>query len=183
MPDEWRKSVLIPIYKDKGDSKECGNYRGIKLMSHTMKWWERVVEARLRQEVVIGDQQFGFMPRRSTTDAIFGLRMTLIPQTRQTTKCGSAAFMLGKNGFERRFKRHVAVLFKVTMGCIATSVASSEPKKPRDGTDIQPNNSCSLCCHDTIFLLTMLITNGATSNIRRDDVVAFCGRQAAAALP
>ena len=26
MPDEWRKSVLITIYKDKGDSKECGNY-------------------------------------------------------------------------------------------------------------------------------------------------------------
>ena len=74
MPDEWRKSVLISIYKDKGDSKECVNYRGIKLMSHTMKLWERVVEARLRQEVVIGDQQFGFMPRRSTTDAIFGLR-------------------------------------------------------------------------------------------------------------
>ena len=23
MLDEWRKSVLIPIYKDKGDSKEC----------------------------------------------------------------------------------------------------------------------------------------------------------------
>ena len=37
MPDEWRKSVFIPIYKDKGDSKECGNYRGIKLMSHMMK--------------------------------------------------------------------------------------------------------------------------------------------------
>ncbi|XP_063600304.1 uncharacterized protein LOC134776484 [Penaeus indicus] len=45
MPDEWRKSVLIPIYKGKGDSKECGNYRGIKLMSHTMKLLERVVEA------------------------------------------------------------------------------------------------------------------------------------------
>ena len=35
------------------------------------------MEARLRQEVVIGDQQFGFMPRRSTTDAIFGLRMMM----------------------------------------------------------------------------------------------------------
>ena len=71
MPDEWRKSVLIPIYKDKVDSKECGNYRGIKLMSHMLKLWEGVVEERLRQEVVIGDQQFGFMPpRRSTTDAI-----------------------------------------------------------------------------------------------------------------
>ena len=77
MPDEWRKCVVTPIYKDKGDSKECGNYRGIKLMSHTIKLWKRVVEARLRQKVVIGDQQFGFMPRRSTTDAIFGLRMMM----------------------------------------------------------------------------------------------------------
>ena len=34
MPDEWR-SVLVPLYKSKGDIKECGNYRGIKLMSNT----------------------------------------------------------------------------------------------------------------------------------------------------
>ena len=47
MPDEWRESVLVPIYK-KGDVQSCTNYRGIKLMSHTMKMWERVVEARLR---------------------------------------------------------------------------------------------------------------------------------------
>ena len=39
MPDEWRKSVLVPLYKGKGDIKECGNYRGIKLVSHTMKLW------------------------------------------------------------------------------------------------------------------------------------------------
>ena len=49
MPDEWRKSVLVPFYKGKGDIKECGNYRGIKLTSHTMKLWERVIEARLRK--------------------------------------------------------------------------------------------------------------------------------------
>ena len=41
MPDEWRKSTLIPIYKNKGDAQDCGNYRGVKLMSHTMKLWER----------------------------------------------------------------------------------------------------------------------------------------------
>ena len=40
MPDEWRKCVVIPIYKDKGNSKECGNYQGIKLMSHMIKLWE-----------------------------------------------------------------------------------------------------------------------------------------------
>ena len=77
IPDEWRKSVLVPLYKGKGDIKECGNYRGIRLMSHSMKLWERVIEARIRKEVTIAEQQFGLMPGRSTTDAIFCLRMLL----------------------------------------------------------------------------------------------------------
>ena len=77
MPEEWRKSELVPLYKGKGNTKECGNYRGIKLMSHTMKLWERVIEARLRKVVQIAEQQFGFMPGRSTIDAIFSLRMLL----------------------------------------------------------------------------------------------------------
>ncbi|KAM2086833.1 hypothetical protein ACFX1R_024332 [Malus domestica] len=37
MPNEWRMSTLVPIYKNKGDVQNCMNYRGIKLMSHTMK--------------------------------------------------------------------------------------------------------------------------------------------------
>ena len=77
MPDEWRRSMLVSLYKDKGDIKECGNYWGIKLMSHTMKLWERIIEATLRKEVTIAEQQFGFMPGRSTTNAIFCLRMLL----------------------------------------------------------------------------------------------------------
>ena len=76
MPDESRRSVLVP-FKGKGDIKECGNYRGIKLLRHTMKLWERVIEARIRKEVTIAEQQFGFMPGRITTDAIFCLRMRL----------------------------------------------------------------------------------------------------------
>ena len=53
IPEEWRRSVLIPIYKNKGDAQCCGNYRGIKLMSHTMKVWERIIKARLRDRVEI----------------------------------------------------------------------------------------------------------------------------------
>ncbi|KAK3573129.1 hypothetical protein QTP86_014133, partial [Hemibagrus guttatus] len=77
MPEEWRRSVLVPIFKNKGDVQSCSNYRRIKLMSHTMKLWERVVEARLRKVVEICEQQYGFMPRKSTTDAIFALRILM----------------------------------------------------------------------------------------------------------
>ena len=47
MPEECKRSVLIPIYKNKGNAQCCGNYRLIKLMSHSMKVWERIIEARL----------------------------------------------------------------------------------------------------------------------------------------
>lgn len=77
MPDEWRDSILVPIYKEKGDIQDCANYRGIKLMSHTMKIWERIIDRRLRQETEIGAEQFGFMPGRSTTDAVFALRQIM----------------------------------------------------------------------------------------------------------
>ena len=77
MPDEWRRSMFIPLYKGKGDIKKCGNYRGIKLLSHTIKLWERVIEARIRKEMTIAEQQFGFMPGRSITDANFCLAMLL----------------------------------------------------------------------------------------------------------
>ncbi len=38
MPSSWRYSEIKPIYKGKGSVLDCGNYRGIKLMSHTIKF-------------------------------------------------------------------------------------------------------------------------------------------------
>jgi hypothetical protein len=61
MPDEWR-STLVSIFNNKGDIQSCTNYRGIKLMSHTMKLRERVIEHRLRGMTHITMNQFGFMP-------------------------------------------------------------------------------------------------------------------------
>ena len=77
MPEEWRDSVLIPIFKNKGDVHSCSNYRGIKLISHTMKLWERIVEKRLRSDLKFSNQQYGFMPGKSTTDALFALRVLM----------------------------------------------------------------------------------------------------------
>ncbi|KAL5569481.1 hypothetical protein UlMin_026056 [Ulmus minor] len=44
MPDSWRHNIVVPIYKNKCDIHKCSNYRGIKLMSHLMNLWERVIE-------------------------------------------------------------------------------------------------------------------------------------------
>ena len=46
-------------------------------MNHTMKVWERIIEARLRDVVEISKQQYGFMPGKGTTDVIFALRMLM----------------------------------------------------------------------------------------------------------
>ena len=42
-----------------------------------MKLWERVVERRLRSELTFSEQQYGFMRGKSTTDALFALRVLM----------------------------------------------------------------------------------------------------------
>ena len=49
----------------------CSNYRGIKLLSNTMKLWKRIIGQRLRDIVTISDGHFGFKSGFGTTDAIF----------------------------------------------------------------------------------------------------------------
>ena len=74
MPEEWKTSVVVPIFKGKGDVMDCGAYRGVKLLEHAMKIVERVLENRIRELVMINEMQFGFMPGKSTTHALFILR-------------------------------------------------------------------------------------------------------------
>ena len=74
IPDDWCKSWMVNVYKGKGDALQCGSYRGIRLLEHVLKVLERVIEARVRTTVKIDDMQFGFMPGRGTTDAIFIVR-------------------------------------------------------------------------------------------------------------
>jgi Reverse transcriptase (RNA-dependent DNA polymerase) len=74
MPEDWSKSWLVSIYKGKGDAMDCGSYRGVKLLEHAMKVFERVIEARVRSRCEIDDMQFGFRAGRGTTDAIFVVR-------------------------------------------------------------------------------------------------------------
>ena len=74
MPKDWEESYIINLYKGKGDALVRGNYRGLKLLEHVMKVLERIVETQIKSSIKIDDMQFGFMPGRDTTDAIFIVR-------------------------------------------------------------------------------------------------------------
>ena len=74
MPEEWKTSVVVPIFKGKGDVMDCGAYRGVRLLEHAMKIVERVLESGIRELLMIDEMQFGFMPGKSTTHASFILR-------------------------------------------------------------------------------------------------------------
>ena len=73
MPEEWKTSVVVAIFKGK-DVMDCGAYRGVKLLKHAMKIVERALENIIRELVMIDDMQFGFMPGKGATHALFILR-------------------------------------------------------------------------------------------------------------
>ena len=74
VPTDWEESFIVCLYKGKGDALDRGNYRGLKLTEQAMKILERIVDGLIRQVVSIDDSQFGFVPGRGTTDAIFVVR-------------------------------------------------------------------------------------------------------------
>jgi len=72
LPEEWKESVIVPIYK-KGDKTDCSNYRGISLLPSMYKILSSILMSRLTAyaEEIIGDHQCGFRHNRSTTDHLF----------------------------------------------------------------------------------------------------------------
>ena len=69
-------AVIVPLYKGKGDVYECGNYRGISLLSVVGKVYGRVLINRIRDktEGVISEVQSGFRRGRGCTDQTFAVR-------------------------------------------------------------------------------------------------------------
>ena len=70
-PQDWKKSVFIPIPK-KGNTKKCSNYCTIALISHTSEVMLKILQARGQQYVnhELPDVQAGFRKGRGTRDQI-----------------------------------------------------------------------------------------------------------------
>ena len=71
MPQDWKRSVFIPIPR-KGNAKECSNYHTIALISHASKVMLKILQARLQQYVncELPDVQAGFRKGSGTKDQI-----------------------------------------------------------------------------------------------------------------
>ena len=79
VPEDWQQALICPIHKNKAARTECANYRGVSLLSHTGKLYERIIEHRIRRviETKVNNCLYGFRPGRSTTDPVFAMKMLL----------------------------------------------------------------------------------------------------------
>ena len=69
--DDWHLSYIINLFKGKGDALSYGNYTSLKLQEHETKILEHILNTIIWKQVSINNMQFGFMPDRGTTHAIF----------------------------------------------------------------------------------------------------------------
>jgi len=66
LPEQWKKSIILPVYK-KGDKTDCRNYLGLSFLSTTYKVLSNILQSRLTlyAEKINGDNLC------SATDYIF----------------------------------------------------------------------------------------------------------------
>ena len=73
VPANMKLAKVVPIYKAK-EKTDLANYRPISLLPSTSKILEKIVHCRLYKYLMkhelLSQNQFGFRPKHSTTDAI-----------------------------------------------------------------------------------------------------------------
>ena len=85
-PQNWKRSVFIPI-RQKGNAKECLNYRTIPLISHASKIMLKILQARLQQCMnhELPYVQAGFRKDRGTREQIASI-FWIIDKVRELQK-------------------------------------------------------------------------------------------------
>ncbi|VDP13306.1 unnamed protein product [Heligmosomoides polygyrus] len=75
-----------------GSPADCASYRPIRLVSHTMKIFERIVDRRIRDVVQLSTNQCGSVAGCGTVDAIHAVRL-LLEKHRENQKPVHFAFL------------------------------------------------------------------------------------------
>ena len=167
IPSAWRDSVLVPIFKEKGDIQECKNYRGIKLLTHTFKIWERVLDRRVRECTDIHESQFGFMP---------GICVTVIDLEKAYDRAPREE--IWRTMRERLVpEKHVKLLQDMYTGC-RTKVRTVAGESSKFNVEVDLHQGSALSPYLFLILMDVLTervrTEAPESMLFADDIV-LCG--------
>ena len=68
--------MVLPVYKGNGDKRECGNFRGISMLSVVGKVYGRILIERVRglTKGLVGEEQSGFRKGRGCIDQILAIK-------------------------------------------------------------------------------------------------------------
>jgi len=78
MPEEWKNSIVIPLYK-KGDKQKMENYRGISFLNACYKLYSKILNKKLnaRTENYPLACQNGFRKGRTRIDPLFSMELLI----------------------------------------------------------------------------------------------------------
>ena len=77
VPQDFKDSSIVHIYKRKGGKTSCDNHRGISLLCIAGKILARVILNRLITHIadsIVPESQGGFRARKVTSDMVFAVR-------------------------------------------------------------------------------------------------------------
>ena len=74
IPTAWNESIVIPIFKNKGDKSEIKNYRPIALTIVGKRIFEKIIDLKLeKHKDLLHSSQGGFLKKRSTLHQVYYL--------------------------------------------------------------------------------------------------------------
>ncbi|GFS03109.1 retrovirus-related Pol polyprotein from type-2 retrotransposable element R2DM [Elysia marginata] len=99
-PEDWKLQEFVMLYKN-DNSKECGNYRTIALISHASEILLIIILNRMKCKVEeeLSDCQAGYRANRGTTDMLFVLQI-IIEKIRDGNEEGYITFIDYSKAFD-----------------------------------------------------------------------------------
>ena len=101
IPDYWRRGIILPFWKNKGNKEVCSNHRGITLLSIPGKLFAMLLLEPIRPTFHNHrrSEQAGYTAGRSTNEHIFAIGQ-IIEKSKEFNKSTYIAFIDFKSAFD-----------------------------------------------------------------------------------
>ena len=107
VPQDLTHAKVISLYK-KGDPADPGNYRPISLLNTMYKIYAIILRLRLEEgiELILGETQYGFRSRRSTSEPIYCIRR-IIAYLERGDGDGVIMFLDWEKAFDKLYQSRI----------------------------------------------------------------------------